>query len=129
MKRDCSDSRAKHVSVRTCGSAAARCGKALPYRKVLFSRWRLRLVATRRHSLEYKISSAGKAEPYRTVGRQSRMLPQPGRILAPTAAATRLLTTSPWCVTHDGPTTSSVISMLNSPSLISRLRNAVTLRE
>ena len=35
----------------------------------------------------------------------------------------------PSCVTHEGPTTSSFMSTFNSPSLINKLRNAVTLRE
>ena len=51
-----------------CGFAAAQCGKAVPFRRSLFL-LRLRLVggvASRNYWL------AGKAEPYRTVRRQSR---------------------------------------------------------
>src|SRR5688572_6157766 len=45
------------------------------------------------------------------------------------AAATRWFTTSPPCVTQDGPTTSSFMLTSNCPSLISGDRNDVMLRE
>src|SRR5260221_12196300 len=47
----------------------------------------------------------------------------------PSAAATRSFTHLPSCVTHEGPTTVSFMSRCSAPSLIRRLRNALTLRE
>ena len=51
-----------------CGSAAAQCGKALPFRLPLVV---LRLRLNRRRSLPRFLSGNGKAEPYRTVRRHS----------------------------------------------------------
>jgi hypothetical protein len=54
-----------------CGCAVAQCGKALPYRPV--SKGFLEATPPLlRHSLKEKLDGAGKAEPFRTVRRQSR---------------------------------------------------------
>jgi hypothetical protein len=56
-----------------CGSAAAQCGKATPYREVIFNCGEAApRPNTRRRSLEPYLSRTGKAEPYRTGRRQSR---------------------------------------------------------
>ena len=55
-----------------CGFAAAQCGKALPYR------WVSKITggyASSRGAASRKRASGGKAEPYRTVRRQSRKTP------------------------------------------------------
>ena len=52
------------------GSAAARCGEAPPHRQPILSR--LRLDTWRLSLNNFKARLAGKAEPFRTVRRQSR---------------------------------------------------------
>jgi hypothetical protein len=59
-------------SIYACGLAAAQCGEALPHRCISKIDWRLRL-RFMRHSLKKKKWSVGKAEPFRTVRRQSRV--------------------------------------------------------
>jgi hypothetical protein len=53
----------------TCGFAAAQCGKALPYRSNLNQP---EATPRLRRSLKRQTAGVGKAEPYRTVRRQSR---------------------------------------------------------
>src|SRR5579884_2722581 len=48
---------------------------------------------------------------------------------SPSNEATREFTTWPWCVTHEGPTTSSLMLIFSRPSLLSNCRNEVMLRE
>jgi len=60
------------ISDPTCGFAAAQCGEALPHRCISKIDWRLRL-GFMRHSLKKKKWTVGKAEPFRTVRRQSRV--------------------------------------------------------
>lgn len=53
----------------------AQCGRALPFRKMLMiemARLRLNLAGRRQSLRSFKLGSAGKAEPYRTVRRRSR---------------------------------------------------------
>jgi hypothetical protein len=60
----------KKKSANQCGFAAAQCGKALPYRWV--SKITGGYASQLRRSLKRKRASGGKAEPFRTVLRQSR---------------------------------------------------------
>src|SRR5712691_7828532 len=67
---------AKSGTVLPCGFAAAQCGKALPYRACLLFLSLSREAAPRAEAQPPKSIQdvAGKAQPFRTTGRQSRKL-------------------------------------------------------